>query len=220
MVTQNGNSLAKYSDNVDVFPDDIALFQLASAGGGPTTASSPPTTLSTKTSTSSSPPTSSGWVFLGCYTDSVSARTLSQHPAVAGGASATTIEACQAVCHSLGYSLAGVEYTDECCKRNALPSPPSEITNHQQTATTRSATAVGPPQTEMRDVIWPAPATAPRSAADPTGWTCTAMEETPPHPLLLSRPARRRLRHRRQRALGRRNGISWAAIRIVSWRGL
>jgi glucan 1,3-beta-glucosidase len=192
MVTQNRNSLAKYSDNVDVFPDNIALFQLASAGGGPTTASSPPTTLSTKTSTSSSSaPTSSGWVFLGCYTDRVSARTLSQHPAVAGGASATTIEACQAVCHSLGYSLAGVEYADECCRRNALPSPSSEITNHQQTATTRSETAVGPPLTETLDVIWPAPAKAPRSAADPTGWTCTAMEDAPPRPLLRSRPARR-----------------------------
>jgi len=123
MITQNGNSLAKYSDNVDVFPDNIALFQLASAGGGPTTASSPPstspsppTTLSTKTaSSSSSAPTSSGWIFLGCYTDSISARTLSQHPAVGGGASATTIEACQAVCQALGYNFAGVEYADECC---------------------------------------------------------------------------------------------------------
>jgi glucan 1,3-beta-glucosidase len=129
MVTQNGVSLAKYSDNVDVFPDNIALFQLASASGGPTTVSSPPTsttststsppgtTLTTKTSTSSSSaPTSSGWTFLGCYTDSVSARTLSQRFDVAGGASAMTIEACKAVCHSNGYSLAGVEYADECCK--------------------------------------------------------------------------------------------------------
>jgi len=117
MVTQNGVSLAKYSDNVNVFPDAIALFQLASANGGPTMVSSPPTTLTTITSTSpSSAPSSPGWVFLGCCTDSVSARTLSQRFNVAGGASATTIEGCQAVCHANGYSLAGVEYADECCK--------------------------------------------------------------------------------------------------------
>jgi glucan 1,3-beta-glucosidase len=187
MVTQNENSLAKYSDNVDVFPDNIALFQLASASGGQTTASSPPTTLSTRTSTSSSSaPTSSGWAFLGCYTDSVSARTLSQHIAVSGGASATTIEACQAACHALGYSLAGVEYADECCKNIHSRSPSSEITNRQQTAITPSETAVGPHQTEMLDVIWPVAATAPRSAEDLTGSTYTATL-APPQLLLLHR---------------------------------
>lgn len=125
MVTQNGVSLAKYSDNINVFPDIIALFQLSSASGGPTTVSSktitstspPPTTLTTKTSgTTSSAPTSSAWAFLGCYTDSISSRTLGQRFDVSGGAGSTTIEGCQAICHANGYSLAGVEYADECCK--------------------------------------------------------------------------------------------------------
>jgi glucan 1,3-beta-glucosidase len=191
MVTQNGNSLALYSNNIDVFPDNIALFQLASVGGGPTTPSSPPTTLSTITSTSSSSaPTSTGWIFLGCYTDSVSARTLSQHPAVAGGPSATTIEGCQAVCQSLGYSLAGVEYADECCKHTHPPSPSPEITNHQQTATTSSETVAAPPQTEMPAATWPARATAPKPAAARTDSTCTVMGAPLPPLLLLHRLVR------------------------------
>lgn len=45
----------------------------------------------------------------------MAARTLGNAEAGAGGASAMTIEACQTVCHSLGYTLAGVEYADECC---------------------------------------------------------------------------------------------------------
>lgn len=35
---------------------------------------------------------------------------------VPGGAQAMTIESCQAVCLGLGYTLAGLEYADECCK--------------------------------------------------------------------------------------------------------
>jgi hypothetical protein len=102
MISEAGSSLAVYSDNVNSYQDTIALFQLAAGSGGsgtsPTTTSSVPTTLST--STRSSSPTSSGWTFLGCYTDNVS----------------MTVEACQSTCLGLGYSLAGVEYADECCQ--------------------------------------------------------------------------------------------------------
>jgi hypothetical protein len=59
---------------------------------------------------------SATWNFRGCYTDSVAARTLGHTEVVPGGATATTVEACQAVCHGLGYTLAGVEYADECCR--------------------------------------------------------------------------------------------------------
>jgi glucan 1,3-beta-glucosidase len=91
MVVQNGKTLAIYSDNLDVYPDTIALLRPANS-------------------------LSSGWKFLGCYTDNVSARTLSNYIIVPGGQGATTIEACQAACRSFGYSLAGVEYANECCK--------------------------------------------------------------------------------------------------------
>jgi glucan 1,3-beta-glucosidase len=39
---------------------------------------------------------------------------------VAGGAGAMAIEACQAACHDSGYSLAGVEYGQECYCDNTL----------------------------------------------------------------------------------------------------
>jgi hypothetical protein len=57
-----------------------------------------------------------GWTLIGCYTDKVSARTLSHYTTVSGGIGATTIEACQDACYALGYILAGVEYANECCK--------------------------------------------------------------------------------------------------------
>lgn len=95
MIVQNGSALAKFSDNNGVYPDTIALFQ----------------TATNRTAT---------WSFLGCYTDSVSARTLSHKITVAGGSSKTTVESCEAVCHAAGYSLAGVEYSRECYCDSAL----------------------------------------------------------------------------------------------------
>jgi hypothetical protein len=57
-----------------------------------------------------------GWTLLGCYTDSITARTLSDYVVVPGGQGATTIESCQAACKAAGYILAGLEYANECCK--------------------------------------------------------------------------------------------------------
>jgi glucan 1,3-beta-glucosidase len=34
VISEAGNSLAVYSDNVNVYPDNIALFQLAAGSGG------------------------------------------------------------------------------------------------------------------------------------------------------------------------------------------
>jgi WSC domain len=59
---------------------------------------------------------SSSWKLLGCYTDSVSARSLPYGAGVAGGPTAMTNELCQSTCLAAGYSLAGTEYSDECCK--------------------------------------------------------------------------------------------------------
>jgi len=52
-----------------------------------------------------------GWVQLGCYTDQVYSRTLANIGAYSGS---LTIEKCLASCEAAGYSLAGVEYGDEC----------------------------------------------------------------------------------------------------------
>ncbi len=56
------------------------------------------------------------WTLLGCYTDSVSARSLPYAAGVPGGPSAMTNELCQSTCAAAGYTLAGTEYSDECCK--------------------------------------------------------------------------------------------------------
>jgi glucan 1,3-beta-glucosidase len=79
MITQNGKSLASYSDNVDVFPDTIALF---------TTDVVPPTSSSLL-----------GWNYRGGYTDAW-ARSLGNLVEVLGGAAANTIEACLAACQA------------------------------------------------------------------------------------------------------------------------
>jgi glucan 1,3-beta-glucosidase len=95
MITQNGNTLALYSDNVNVYPDTIALF---------TTGVAPCTTSLI------------GWNYRGCYTDNPSARALGNRLYPPGSTAAMTIEACITVCQAAGYSLAGVEYAGECCK--------------------------------------------------------------------------------------------------------
>jgi hypothetical protein len=54
------------------------------------------------------------WAPLGCYTDSVQARTLSVGMPVPGGPGNMTVENCQAACFGAKYNIAGVEYAQEC----------------------------------------------------------------------------------------------------------
>jgi hypothetical protein len=105
MVVQSGSIvLAKSTDNTNVYPDTIALFQ--------------------------SPSSPSGWTFKGCYSDNPSARTLGNYIVVPGGTGATTIESCLSACKASGYSLAGVEYANECCKFRFLkPNKSKQLTD-------------------------------------------------------------------------------------------
>jgi hypothetical protein len=57
-----------------------------------------------------------GWYALGCYTDSVEARTLGNAIQVQGGDNNMTIENCEVACLAAKYTLAGVEYAGQCCK--------------------------------------------------------------------------------------------------------
>jgi hypothetical protein len=66
------------------------------------------------TATPSSALTGGQWSLLGCYTDDVYARVLSNRVIVAGGDGDTSVESCQAACAILGYPFAGVEYSAEC----------------------------------------------------------------------------------------------------------
>ena len=60
------------------------------------------------------------WAPLGCYTDSVQARTLSVGMAVPGGAANLTQENCQAACLAGKYTYSGVEYSQECYCDNSF----------------------------------------------------------------------------------------------------
>lgn len=62
-------------------------------------------------SNSSSIPT--GWSSMGCVTDSASARTLRYTVDVVGGATNMTVGNCISACQSHGWSIAGVEYSQE-----------------------------------------------------------------------------------------------------------
>lgn len=95
MITQNGKTLASHKDNVNVFPDTIALFRT-------------PTIVTTAFSLI-------GWNHRGCYIDSIDRRTLRNRLGVPGGAAGMSIEACLEACAAAGYSLAGVEFASECC---------------------------------------------------------------------------------------------------------
>ncbi|KAJ7921513.1 hypothetical protein B0H13DRAFT_1604473, partial [Mycena leptocephala] len=52
------------------------------------------------------------WTYLGCYTDSISARTLSA--VQKGGITNNSVANCQATCLNAGYDYAGVEFSSQC----------------------------------------------------------------------------------------------------------
>ena len=58
-------------------------------------------------------PGPTGWTSFGCWTDA-GARTIANQVQVDGGAAAMTVSKCTAACGSAGYTLAGLEYAQEC----------------------------------------------------------------------------------------------------------
>lgn len=61
--------------------------------------------------------TYTGWSAVGCYTDTVTRRTLGTRPALSYNT--MTIEICQNACAKAGFTLAGLEYGGECYCDNA-----------------------------------------------------------------------------------------------------
>ncbi|KAF8259546.1 copper radical oxidase [Lactarius quietus] len=61
------------------------------------------------------------WVSLGCYTDG-NPRALSVGTTPVGGAANNSPASCTAACQAAGYTLAGVEYADECYCANSIGS--------------------------------------------------------------------------------------------------
>lgn len=58
------------------------------------------------------------WAYSDCYVDSVASRALPVPMAVAG---AMTVELCLDACHAAGYSIAGIEWSQECYCGYDLP---------------------------------------------------------------------------------------------------
>lgn len=117
MITQDGGTIAVFGDNINVYPDTIALFQPNAVNGGPTPSPSNPNPPATTLSTATQPQPTGGWTFRGCWTDNVNARTLTVGSVLVGApGTKMTIEGCLAACGGMGYVYAGVEYSAECCK--------------------------------------------------------------------------------------------------------
>ncbi|KUJ12265.1 uncharacterized protein LY89DRAFT_738058 [Mollisia scopiformis] len=68
----------------------------------------------------STDPGTLGYGFLGCYTEGTNGRALTHGQTVTGGQPATTVALCIQTCKNLGYTLAGVEYADECYCDNTI----------------------------------------------------------------------------------------------------
>ncbi|QIW96711.1 hypothetical protein AMS68_002229 [Peltaster fructicola] len=65
-------------------------------------------------------PGSGDFSSVGCYTDDVNARALAKKLDTAGGASRTTAATCIDACNNANYTLAGVEYGNECYCGNTV----------------------------------------------------------------------------------------------------
>lgn len=109
--------------------DSLKVYQLGTPPS-PTTTSSTQTTSSTKptsktsTTTTSTKPTATAanWTNIGCYSEGTSGRALTQSltSTVSGGSASMTVEGCQVACKAAGYSVAGLEYAQECWCGNAF----------------------------------------------------------------------------------------------------
>lgn len=107
-------------NGIDIYKYGAITNSSSSSSVVSTSSSSTSTTVSStssSTSTSaSSTPSAPGWYLTGCYVDSTTARTLSYAAGVPGGPANMTNEACTATCKAAGYTIAGTEYSQECCE--------------------------------------------------------------------------------------------------------
>lgn len=115
----------------------------------------------------------STWKSLGCYIDNVSGRALPNGEAVPGGANAMTNELCQAACLSAGFSFAGTEYGQECCKTTCPVHFRAKRAEKDQGVVIMSSTVAARHQMEMLAATLSAKATQQRHVEVPIDWTFT-----------------------------------------------
>ena len=101
--TANSSEACGGPDRLNLFYNPVALAAVSASSSV-----APSATSSASASASSAP---AGWTSLGCYTDSVGARTLTTNEYPPGQ---MTVELCTSTCKIAGYTLAGVEYAGEC----------------------------------------------------------------------------------------------------------
>ncbi|KAJ7246532.1 WSC domain-containing protein [Mycena haematopus] len=77
------------------------------------------------------------WKYLGCFSDSVSSRQLPNQQTISGGA---TVESCTAACKASGFSLAGLEFGQECWCGSAPPTSSLLSDNNCATACVANTT--------------------------------------------------------------------------------
>ena len=109
----------------------------------------------------------STWESLGCYIDNVSGRALPNGEAVPGGANAMTNELCQAACLNAGFSYAGTEYGQECCKTTCPVHFCEKRAEKAQGVVIVSSTVEARHQMEMLAATLPAKVTQQRSVEVP-----------------------------------------------------
>lgn len=180
-VVQDGVVLALASDNLATYAESIAyLAPAAGAASNGTTSTTSSVSSSKTTLISSTSPTSTavptGWVLLGCYTDNVSGRALPDGIPAPGGPTNMTVQNCQAGCQALGYTLAGVEYADECYCGDTLengsgPAPDGNALCDMPCAGDASETCGGPNRLNLYTY-------ASSATAAPTTTTVTATSLT------------------------------------------
>lgn len=62
-----------------------------------------------------------GWAPVGCFVDSMDDRQIPHSKDTPGGPNAMTVELCLAACRADGYSVAGLEWSQECYCGDAIP---------------------------------------------------------------------------------------------------
>jgi hypothetical protein len=116
----NGNSseICGGGNRLSLYKFGVNSVSISTSSGSSSMAATTSSTSTTSAASSAAASAVPVWSYLGCYVDSVNARTLGN--AIYGNANVMTVELCQSSCESGGYTLSGVEYSGECCK---LPSP-------------------------------------------------------------------------------------------------
>lgn len=118
-------------------PNRLSVWSRSGSGSSSSATASTVSAVSTISAASTASPTStgtaagtlpSGWSYKGCYAEGTTGRAfVNQQP----DSQTLTVESCVSACLSLGYSVAGVEYSYQCFCDNSLhngaaPAPESD----------------------------------------------------------------------------------------------